>query len=111
MIQKLNCVSCGCTLYNDVNTFGEVGQEMCWTCWSRDIPLEDIRDMEDEGYYGLAPHHHDTTITGSLIGSTVYEPLPGEPNENGEYWIPDRNAWFWPDPEMDGMMGVWREKP
>lgn len=40
-------------------------------------------------YYGLAPHRHDLTITGSIIGSTVINPRgscpanfqPDEPDE------------------------------
>jgi hypothetical protein len=64
--------------------------------------------METEGsYYGLAPHHHDLSITGSYIGSTIFDPLP-EPTANGEYEID--NMTYTPDPQTPGM-GFWEGKP
>lgn len=62
------------------------------------------------GYYGLAPHRHNLTLTGSHIGSTVFEPLAQYQKTAGRYWIPERSLWFWPDPEMNGEMGIWSDK-
>lgn len=30
----MTCQCCGTPLTNSVDTFGDVGQEMCWQCWS-----------------------------------------------------------------------------
>lgn len=30
----MNCIHCGIELNNTTDTFGDVGQEMCWQCWS-----------------------------------------------------------------------------
>jgi hypothetical protein len=97
----VKCTICGEPLNNDIDTFGDVGQEMCWACWS-DIEYENT-------WYGMAPHYHNLELTGSFIGSTVFKELP-EPNENGEYWIPEYNAWFRPDEEVGGDAGVWRRE-
>jgi hypothetical protein len=54
--------------------------------------------MASEGtqpYYGLGPHHHDLTITGMLIGSTVFD-AQDDPN-------------FTSDPDAPGL-GVWHYK-
>lgn len=50
-------------------------------------------------YYGLAPHNHDLSKTGCVVGSTVFtgEPLP----EN-----------FEPDPDdPDGKIGTYTHCP
>lgn len=103
----LNCTVCGVELQNNVDTYGDVGQETCRDCWYN---LQDkMEELYGAKYYGLAPHHHDLTITGSFIGSTVYDPLP-EPAPDGRYWIADRQMWFTPDGEVDGYMGMWSER-
>lgn len=96
------CTACATTLHNGTDTFGDVGCPFCWDCYAA---LNGERGSP--GYYGLAPHHHDLTITGSIIGSTVFDPLP-EPNENGEYVIGNRV--FFPDPHALGL-GVWEYRP
>jgi len=98
----MKCIVCETPLTNGVDTFGEVNQEMCWDCWST---LEAM--SKSESWYGLAPHRHDLNKTGSYIGSTVYEPLAGEPNANGAYWVESSQLWFTPDEETDGTAGVW----
>jgi len=30
----MNCICCNTPLTNDLDTFGKVGLEMCWECWS-----------------------------------------------------------------------------
>jgi hypothetical protein len=30
----MNCICCETLLTNNLDTFGDVGQEMCWECWS-----------------------------------------------------------------------------
>lgn len=108
-MKELKCIVCGTRLFADVNTFGDVGQEMCWTCHSSFLDSED-QEWDDE-WYGMAPHHHDTSRTGSFIGSTIFDPLPDTKNEYGEYWIESAGAWFLPDDEVGGAQGMWRKQP
>lgn len=85
----MNCVVCGQELTGRLDTFGARDAPMCWTCHS---------EMASEGtqpYYGLGPHHHDLTITGSYIGSTVFD-AQDDPE-------------FMPDPDAPGL-GVWYPK-
>lgn len=46
-------------------------------------------------YYGMAPHDHDISKTGSFIGSTVTKHKKDWPHN------------FSPDPETDGGRGIW----
>lgn len=101
----MNCICCGKPLINGLDTYGEVGQEMCWDCHSSFLEAD---EEEINEWYGLAPHHHDMTLTGSFIGSTVFDPLP-EKNANGEYEI-EPGLFFRPDPEVDGSAGMWRDE-
>jgi len=96
---QLECYFCGTLLTGGGDTFGDVGQECCQTCFWE---YQDVYEYAAQFDYGLAPHYHDTIITGSVIGGTVFEPLP-EPAEDGRYWIENRNAWFSPDPECSTM--------
>ena len=69
--------------------YGPIDAPRCWTCYAEG----------NEGghvYYGMAPHHHDESITGSVIGSTVIESI--EPTDE-----------FTPDPDAPGL-GVWHVK-
>lgn len=100
----MNCRRCGTRLYNDLNTYGNPGNEQCWACWSEQL---DYEYDDGESWYGLAPHHHDTGITGSLIGSTVFDPLPDLPEGEIEYEI-EPGLFFMPDSEVDGTAGIWR---
>lgn len=98
-MSELKCVACEAPLTGGLDTYGDLGYEMCFVCWTRfdDVP-------ENRSWYGMAPHHHDLTLTGDYIGSTVYDPLP-EPDANGVYFVNGR--YFIPDAETDGAMGVW----
>ena len=49
-------------------------------------------------YYGLRPHGHDLSKTGSFIGSTVFDDGP----------LPDN---FEPDKETDGQCGTYTHCP
>lgn len=104
----MNCISCGKQLSNGLDTYGAVGQELCWRCYSEH--LEEGLNAPTVDYYGLAPHRHDLTITGSYVNSTVFEPLTQYEKKDSRYWIPERGLWFWPDPEMKGEMGIWTDK-
>ena len=61
---------------------------------------------EGTAWYGLAPHKHDLSLTGSIVGSTVFDLLPEPPSLEGSYWMDSHKAWFTPDDE-DGTMGMW----
>jgi hypothetical protein len=98
----LQCHCCGKVLLGGIDTWGEVGQEFCQDCY---YEITEEYQPERESHYGLAPHHHDLTITGSIFGSTVLDALPS-PDENGRFWIAGRKAWFTPDPEAPGL-GFW----
>lgn len=96
-MSDLKCLACETPLTGGLDTYGDPGCEICFACWTRDVEVE-------ISWYGLAPHHHDLTLTGDYIGSTVYEPLP-EPDERGVYSVNGR--YFIPDAEVGGDMGVW----
>lgn len=97
----IRCLMCGVELENGLDTFGDLGQEICATCWYYDV-------SEPETIYGLAPHYHDLNITGCIFGSTVLEPLPSDPpHPVYGYWIEDRHAYFRPDDDVEGAMGIW----
>lgn len=49
------------------------------------------KECEMYPYYGVAPHTHDLSKTGSFIGSTVYVPKKNWPNN------------FHEDPEEPGL--------
>ena len=98
---KRQCELCEKPLTGGTDTFGWPG-DMCWNCYA-----EMNSHGDGELWYGLGPHHHDLEITGSIIGSTVLEPLP-KPNAQGEYEID--GCLFLPDPEAAGL-GTWTRKP
>jgi hypothetical protein len=68
---------------------------------------------EEQGFcewYGLGPHRHDMTITGSIIGSTVHLPLPDTKDEHGWYKI-EPGLFYWPDSDVGPELGIWRRYP
>ena len=67
--------------------FGEHNQQACWNCWSGMVAEEASQIV-----YGLGPHHHDLSKTGSFIG---------------RYDMGD--AFFTPDPDVPGL-GIWEYK-
>lgn len=105
----LKCERCGIELSGGLDTFGDIGHELCQDCW-----YEWEEETNGVSYYGMAPHIHDLTITGSYIGSTImldYKAISKQ-DERGRYWIEDRNMWFTPDyePGVDGYQGMWEER-
>lgn len=104
---QLVCTRCGIPLENDIHTFGDVGQELCEDCW-----YEFFDETYGLQYYGMAPHIHDLSLTGSFIGSTIlldYK-ATSKQDANGRYWIEERKMWFTPDEETDGGCGLWEER-
>jgi hypothetical protein len=105
-MKKNKCQICDTEL-EPIDEFGPVNYVHCYECWT----AESGDDSDNcDFWYGLAPHVHDLSITGHIIGSTVLYPLDKYKKENGRYWIPERNAWFTPDDEVGGAMGIWEEK-
>lgn len=98
--RELNCSICGIALHNALDTYGDVGSELCETCWY------DMLDVELDCWYGVASHVHDLSKTGSFIGSTVLTPLPA-PDEHGVYAVD--GLYFVPDAETEGGCGMWYE--
>jgi hypothetical protein len=96
--EPLHCTLCQAPLSDDLTTFGDHGSEICADCWY-DLP------ENNESWYGSAPHHHDMTLTGDWIGSTVYEPTP-EPDKHGVIALPN-GTFFVPDAEVDGTAGMY----
>ena len=93
------CTHCEKELTAPIQEYGPGDYPLCWDCWTA--------DDEGEEWYGLAPHGHDLTRTGSFIGSTVFKPM-GEPNADGVYILDGGNTVFTPDPE-DPCMGSYKE--
>lgn len=94
------CICCEKPLQGGTDTFDGVNSPMCWECYA------EWQSGPSGQWYGLAPHHHDLSITGSIIGSTVLDSLPA-PNTNGEYMIGD--CTFLPDPDAPGL-GTWERR-
>jgi hypothetical protein len=84
---------CGTLLTGGIDTFGPWNDPLCWECYSG----EDVNGA-DRSHYGLAPHRHDLSKTGSFIGSTVFE----TDREDVEGFVADPDA-----PEL----GFWTQKP
>lgn len=104
---QLTCTRCGVDLEGNLDTWGDVGNELCEDCW-----YEWEEETNGKSYYGMAPHVHDFSITGGWIGSTVlldYK-ATSKQDENGRYWIEDYKMWFTPDEEVDGAQGMWEER-
>ncbi len=101
----LRCYKCDKPLSGGLDTFGAVGAEMCWDCYAATNAGE-THDEDELTWYGLAPHHHDLSRTGGIIGSTVFDPLP--PMRAGEIDLGD--VTFIPDREAGGMAGIYHRK-
>ncbi len=102
-MSEKRCIRCDKPLSGGLDTFGAIGLEMCWGCYAETCGCPEGIDS----FYGLAPHHRDLSITGSLIGSTVLNPLPDP--DNGEYdlgW-----ATFVMDPEAPGCGTYFPKRP
>jgi len=97
------CEQCGKPIAN-FETFGNVNEQLCWDCYS------EIFDAESEQeWYGVGPHKHDLSITGSIIGSTVHDDLSQYEKVNGWYQI-EPGLYFWPDPDPRAAgCGIWRQ--
>lgn len=96
----ITCTACRQPLDGGTDTFGDVDLPMCWDCYSG------LQGGDEFAYYGLAPHHHDLTVTGHMIGCTVFDPLP-TPTPAGEYIVDDMIFVPGPDPGM----GFWYHRP
>ncbi|MBU0847157.1 hypothetical protein KKH23_08195 [Patescibacteria group bacterium] len=86
--RKQKCVVCGAEIQG-IEVYGPTVAVRCWSCYAKGNEGEHV-------YYGMAPHHHDESITGSVVGSTVIE--SAEPTDE-----------FTPDPDAPGL-GVWHVK-
>lgn len=107
-IQK-TCQHCKTPITDDLLAYGRLGDEICWDCYWDLIDDDPMNDW----WYGMAPHVHDLSKTGGIIGSTVFMDYADCPTDGkGRYWIESTNAWFSPDDEVDGAQGIWdRGKP
>ena len=101
-MSELRCMVCNTPLAGELDTYGDVGAELCIDCW-HNLPEQ----LDPPSWYGMAPHHHDLERTGSYIGSTVFDPLP-EPDEFGIYAV--NGLYFQPDDEVGGDQGMWYTK-
>lgn len=104
----MQCTCCGEPIESLRAAYGMVDEPICMTCHF------EMQDESGEDWYGLAPHIHDTSFTGSFIGSTKLISLP-VPNEAGWHdlsfmgpsWV---GIWYRPDPDAPGM-GVYSSDP
>ena len=94
---ELTCHFCKAAIARPQENWGERNSPTCLSCYTE---LSAISDHEpQESWYGVAPHTHDLTLTGSFIGSTVMTPLPALTNGSVDLgW-----GWFTPDDESPGM--------
>ena len=95
---KLTCHFCGGGISRPQENWGHWWDSP--TCLSCYLELSAMSDHEQqESWYGLAPHIHDLTLTGSFIGSTVMTPLPALTGSEVDLgW-----GWFVPDEDAPGM--------
>lgn len=93
----MNCTICGTELKNGLDTFGDIGSELCLKCW---IHLPDPRI---DTYYGLAPHTHFVDERGCLT-EVLLSAMP-----DGSLEI-EPGLVFYPDAEVGGAMGVWEDR-
>lgn len=98
----MNCTLCEVPLTGGMDTYGDVGSEICYECWLA------IEENDFSSWYGMAPHHHNFDLTGSWIGSTVLNELPPI-GADGRYEI-EPGLFFTPDPEVDGSAGMWEDE-
>ena len=96
---ELICHFCEAVIARPQENWGEWNSPTCLRCYTE---LSAMSDHEpEESWYGIAPHTHDLTLTGSFIGSTVLTPLPA-PTQGGRRvdlgW-----GWFVPDEDAPGM--------
>ena len=106
------CGFCESPLKNSLDNYGDMYSPVCMACHFRMSDAEAAQAIEP--YYGMAPHTHDLTKTGSYIGSTVMDVLPepirvqetdmGEVREYDLGW-----AIFTTDPECENF-GVYQPK-
>ena len=71
---ELICHFCEAVIARPQENWGEWNSPTCLRCHTE---LSAMSDHEpEESWYGIAPHTHDLTRTGSFIGSTVMTPPP-----------------------------------
>ena len=98
----MNCIVCETQLSGSLDTFGPVGQEMCWDCWK--LAGDEPEWAMVDAVYGLGPHVHTFDADGNIIiGGTVFLDTP-EPGPDG--LIQFDGGYFMPDAEAPGL-GVW----
>lgn len=100
---SFTCTSCGDPIPDERSTYGDPGYYFCWSChwelqgqWRSSYPM-----------YGVAPHTHDLSRTGTFIGSTVLSALPPADATGwidctfmGPPWV---GVGFKPDPDAPGL--------
>jgi hypothetical protein len=96
------CILCGCAV-RERDTYGDIYSPICFDChWGM------VDEYYSQDWYGVAPHTHDLTKTGSFIGSTVLKDLTDRLNENGEFDC-GNGLFFRPDPDAPGL-GVYSRR-
>ena len=97
---ELICHFCEAAIARPQENWGQWNSPTCLQCF---LELSALSDHEpQECWYGLAPHTHDLTLTGSFIGSTVMTPLTALPALT--YGSADLGwGWFTPDEDAPGM--------
>lgn len=103
----MECQICGTPLTGGLDTFGTITEPTCAYCHTGFC--DDCDDRIGDCWYGLGPHRHDLSITGSMIGSTVLEDLSQYPKDQEDRYIVGPGLYFIPDPSLgDGPgMGIW----
>lgn len=95
----MNCTICGTELKNGLDTFGDVGSEVCQQCWIHP-PDEGKRDT----WYGLAPHTYFIDAEGRFT-EVLLDVMP----DGSGYIEIEPGLIFIPDVEVNGAMGVWED--
>lgn len=104
----MQCHMCGIELKLLNDAYGDVGEELCQSCF---LELAEC-EAGSQSWYGMAPHEHIPLVNqagekcGHITRLLDYTDMP---QQDGWYEI-EPGLWFSPDPEVDGGMGVWEER-
>jgi hypothetical protein len=98
------CAFCDVPVSGGRDTYGDLYYPICFDChWGMFSGGDDFQD-----WYGVAPHVHDLSRTGSMIGSTVLMDISAQLSANGEYDC-GGGVFFRPDPDATGL-GVYSRR-
>lgn len=103
----MQCHMCSIELRTSLDVYGDVGEELCQSCF---LKLAEAGQKRRDTWYGLSPHRHVLFDDGRIKGHfTEMIDYSNRPQQDGWYEI-EPGLWFWPDAEADGGQGIWEDR-